>query len=351
MLAPLLHILPLTSIVRERLLPVSGTVTARLNQKVTPTEVIAQANWAREHVLLDVANALRLAPSAADALIRCKVGDMLPAGAEVAKSGGLFPRSIRTPKPGRVVAAGGGQVLLETAETNIQLRAGMPGTIIQIIPDRGVVIQNFGALIQGVWGNGRIETGGLVNVAEKPEGVLAAGRLEVSVRGSIVLGGMCQDAEALQAAAELPVRGLILSSIHPALLPVAAQMRFPIMVTDGFGALPMNSAAYRLLSTNIQREVTLNAEAYDRYAGTRPEVIIPLPVAQEPAAPHDVQEFAAGQTVRMRRPPSMGALGSIVSLRPGQTVLTSGLRAAAAEVKMESGETVLVPLVNLEVVG
>jgi hypothetical protein len=54
-------------------------------------------------------------------------------------------------------------------------------------------------------------------------------------------------------------------------------MRFPIVVTDGFGALPMNSATFRLITTNNNREATLNAEARDRYSGTTPEVIIPLP--------------------------------------------------------------------------
>ncbi len=351
MLAPLLHILPLTTIVRERLLPVTGKVLARLNQKVSPTDVVAEATWSREHVLIDVASALRLPVSAADRLLRCRVGDVLPTSAIVAVGTGIFPRSIHTPKDGRVIAAGGGQVLLETGETSMQLRAGLPGNVVQIIPDRGVVIQTAGALIQGVWGNGRIDTGLMINLAEKPDGVLTSARLDVSMRGNVILGGMCKDAETLQAAAEISVRGLILSSLFPSLLPLASQMRFPIVVTDGFGGLPMNSAAYRLLSTNVKREVTLNAEAYDRYSGSRPEIIIPLPVTQEPALPRDVEAFAPGQTVRMRRPPSLGAIGTLVTLRPGQTPLTSGLRAPAADVKMETGETIVVPLVNLEVVG
>ena len=53
----------------------------------------------------------------------------------------------------------------------------------------------------------------------------------------------------------------------------------------------------------------------------------------------------------MRRPPALGMIGSIVSIKPGLTTLLSGLRAPAAEVKLENGETVVVPLVNLEVVG
>lgn len=351
MLAPLLHILPLTTIMRERVMPVSGTVLARANQKVSPTDVVAQATWAREHVLVDVATPLRLSPTAADRLIRCKVGDQLAAGAEVAVGRGLFARTIRTPKAGRVLAVGGGQVLLETADTNLQLRAGLAGTVVQVIANRGVVIRNYGALIQGVWGNGRMDTGLLINAMDKADAVLDAGRFEVGMRGSIILAGMLRDAESLEAAAELPARGLILSSMDPALLPIAMQARLPILVTDGFGPLPMNSAAYKLLSTNAQREVTLNAEHFDRYSGARPDVFIPLPISQEPAEPMNSETFAPGLTVRLRRPPSQGGIGTIVSLPPGQAMMTSGLRAPAAEVKMEAGETVLVPLVNLEVVG
>ena len=75
MLAPVLHILPLTTIARERVLPINGQVNVRLNQKVSPTDVIAETSWAREHVLLDVGRALGLPPNVADRLIRCKVGD------------------------------------------------------------------------------------------------------------------------------------------------------------------------------------------------------------------------------------------------------------------------------------
>lgn len=351
MLAPVHHILPLTSIVRERLLPVTGSVSAHLNQKVGPTDVVAEASWAREHIFLDVAGALNLNPDAADELIRCKVGDKVAAGAVIAKARGVLSKNIKAPRAGQVVAVGGGQVLVEVGETRVELRAGIPGTVIQVIPDRGVVIQTSGALVQGVWGNGRVDTGQMINLADQPDTVLAAGRLDVSLRGSVILGGQCQDADTLKAAADLPVRGLILGSLFPSLLPMAREVRYPIVLTDGFGTLPINSAAYRLLTTNAKREVTLNAEVYDRYSGARPEVIIPLPVTAEPARPHDSEAFAPGQTVRLRRPPAAGAVGTLVALRQGLTTFPSGLRTAAADVKLENGEQVLVPLVNLEIVG
>ena len=351
MQAPVIHVNGLISIVRERLLPVPGTVLARLNQKVSAPDVVAQTSWAREHLLLDVTRILRVTSNVADRLITCNVGDRIAVGAVITAGKGLFSRRVRAPRDGRVVAVGGGKVLMEVGVTKVELRAGIPGTVVQVLPNHGVVIQTAGALIQGVWGNGRIASGTLVNLAEKPDGILTVGRLDVSLRGSIILAGIVNDVETLQAAAGLPVRGLILSSILPALIQKAMEMRYPILVTDGFGSLPMNSAAYKLLSTNARRDVTVNAEIHDRYSGARPEVIIPLPISEIPLIPREVETFAPGLQVRMRLSPALGMIGSIVALKSGLTRLPSGLQAPAAEVKLENGETVIVPLVNLEFMG
>lgn len=351
MQAPVHHVIGLTSIVRERVLPVSGNVLARIQQKVSPNDIVAETKWSREHILLDVARLLKVSPAIAERLIKCNVDDELKADTEIAKSKGMFSTSVRVPRAGRVVAVGGGQVLMEVGEKKIELRAGIPGTIIEVLPNKGVVIQTAGGLVQGVWGNGRIDSGVLVNLADAPDTVLTTNRLDVSLRGSIILSGIVKDADTLEAAAELPVRGLILSSIFPSLLPKAREMRYPILVTDGFGTLPMNGAAYKLLSTNAKRDVTINAEVYDRYSGAKPEVIIPLPISSDPSSPNEVETFAPGLQVRMRRPPAMGMIGSIVSVRQGLATLPSGIRALTAEVKLENGETVIAPLVNLEVVG
>ena len=42
MLAPVHHIIGLTTIVRERVLPISGNVLVRVQQKVSATEIIAE---------------------------------------------------------------------------------------------------------------------------------------------------------------------------------------------------------------------------------------------------------------------------------------------------------------------
>lgn len=351
MLAPVLHVLPLTTIVRERVLPVSGKVNMHVNQRVNPTDVVAETTFAREHLLIDIARTYGISPGAADKLIKVFQGDSLAKDSVIAEKPGLFPNTIKTPRAGRVMVVGSGQVLMEVSDARIELRAGLPGIVTQIIPDRGVVIRTAGALIQGVWGNGRIDNGLMVSLLEKPDDVLVADRLDVSLRGSVILGGQVRDLDTLKAAADLPVRGLILSSMPSSLIETAYKLRYPILVTEGFGALPMNSAAFKLLTTNNKRETTVNADHYDRYTGTRPEVIIPLPISNEPDVPNQYEMFDVGRQVRMRRPPNAGMIGTISSLPAGLSLLPSGLRAPAAEIRLENGESVLVPLVNLEVVG
>jgi hypothetical protein len=191
----------------------------------------------------------------------------------------------------------------------------------------------------------------MLPVITAPDESLTSSHIDVSLRGSILLAGYCADPSALQVAGEMPVRGLILGRISPALISLAVQMQYPIVVVDGFGRIPMDSTAYKLLSTNAKREVTLNAESFDRQSGARPEILIPLPVTQEPPLPRDVETFAPDQPVRLTRAPYAGAVGTLANLLPGLTTVPSGLRVASAEIRLDSGEQVVVPLANLEVLG
>ena len=141
MLAPVLHVLPLATITRERTLPVAGKVNVHVNQRVNPTDVIAEASYAREHVLLDVARTFGVSASDADKMIKVNQGDRVMQNAMIAESGGMFPRTIKAPRAGRVMVVGSGQVLMEVGDTRVELRAGLPGVVTQVLPERGVVIR------------------------------------------------------------------------------------------------------------------------------------------------------------------------------------------------------------------
>ncbi len=349
MLAPVTHILPLTTIQRQRLLPIPGRVLVRKGQKVEPADVVAEANLTPEHLVLDVAKGLALPLNRADEQIQRKAGEQVSEGDVIAGPVGITRRVVRAPRPGRIIVIGNGQVLLEVENPPYELHAGIPGAVISLIPERGAVIENTGALVQGVWGNGHIDFGLLHVLASKPEQVLTADQLDVSLRGSMILAGYCGQAEALNAGAGVPIRGLILSSMAASLVPIASRMPFPIVVIEGFGLLPMNEAAFNLLSTSDRRDIALNAEPWDRFTGQRPEVFIPLPSEGTVAPPQEIVDFSVDQRVRVVRVPHKSQIGTIVSLRTGLEVFPSGIRGPAAEVRLENGDNVILPLANLEV--
>lgn len=349
MLAQVTHILPITNIRRERLLPVPGRVSVRKGQKVSATDVIAEVRLAPDHMLLDVARGLGLSPKEADRYLQCQAGDQVAEGDVLAGPVGFTKRVIRASKNGKVIVAGDGQILLELESPPYELKSGLPGSVADLVGDRGAIIETSGALIQGVWGNGRIDFGLMHVLAKLPDEELKVEQIDVSLRGAVVMGGKCLDPQVLRQGAEIPLRGLILGSMDAPLLPYAARVRYPVIILDGIGRYAMNSAAFKLLSTNERREVAINAEMWDRYAGKRPEVIIPLPATGNIGLSRETVDFLPGQKVLVTRAPYARQIGTLQSIRPGLTLLANGIKAHAGEIQLENGDNVVVPLVNLEV--
>jgi hypothetical protein len=256
---------------------------------------------------------------------------------------------MRAPSDGRIVYIKQGQILLQKSESPFELNAGYAGVVSELIADRGVEIEISGALIQGVWGNGQVEYGTMHVTTDDPGQIFKLDRVDVSLRGAILVGSHLKDGEALNAMADIPVRGLILGSMPAALIPTAKKIPYPILLTEGFGQIAMNIAAFRLFSTNTGREVSLNAETFDPYEGSRPEAIIPLPISGKPGIPPLPRVYAPNQRVRVVRAPYTSRVGVIQAILPGMYNFSNGVVASAAEVRLDNGEQVVVPLASLEV--
>ncbi len=318
----------------------------RPGQKVATTDPLAEANTGGEHVLVDIRRGLQLSAShKMDGLLEYRVGDRVQAGDVLAEKGGLFKRVVRAPAAGQIVAILGGQVMIEKAALPQTVKAGFAGIIAETITDRGAILETDGALVQGVWGNGKSDQGLLLCLMNGPEDELTRDRLDVSMRGAVVLGGHCASADVLQAAGELPLRGLILGSMNAGLLSAAEKQPYPIVLLEGFGRISMNAEAYRVMTTNDKRDACVNASVLDWFTGERPEVVIPLPSVGEFASP--VGEIRAGAKVRILSGEHVGKIGKVVQLQPGLTYLPSGVRTSAALVRL-GNEDAIVPLVNLD---
>lgn len=349
MLAPVKYILPLTLIRRRRVMPVPGKVLVRAGQKVGATDAIAESNLNLEYLLLDVGRGLGMRPDAVERYLQCQVGDQLAEKDIIAGPVGLGRRMMRSPRAGKVVIISDGQVLLEITGKPYQMKAGLPGEVVELVAERGAVIESTGALVQGVWGNGRTESGLLVIRATAPDHEIRDTELDVSSRGAIVLAGHLHDAEVLKTAEEITLRGLIVGSMEASLIPAAAKAPFPVIVLEGFGRLPIGAASHKLLASYERRDVTMNAEPWNQLSGAKPEVFFPAAALERITPPPQFTPLEVGQQARILRPPKAGETGKIVEIK-GMTAFSGGLRARAARVLLGSGESVIIPLANLEVI-
>ena len=348
MLAPVTHIVPLTKVRRARLLPTSGRVLVKAGQSVTASDVVAETRLQNKHILVDVQRDLNMTSAAETRdVIERKLGERVQEGDVIAETGKLFRRVVRAPVSGLIVMISNGQVLLEVDQAPFRLKAGMDGEVIEVIPEQGVLVETNGALLQGVWGNNKVSQGLLLNLTKSSSDELTPSKMDVGMRGAIGFSGWCGRPEVLDIAAQLPLRGLILGSIMPDLIPMAEKMEFPIMVLEGFGQIAINNIAYDLLTTNVQRNIALNTMQWNHFTGSRPEAIITLPAPAESSPEVDI--YKNGQTVRVQTAPFCGHTGILSQVLPGLTTLDNGLRTQAGIVRLADNKEITVPLANLDV--
>ncbi len=345
---PTYHFSPMLTLRRQRMLPLPGRVTVRQGQKVKASDEVAYTAAEPRYRVLDVARQLRVPRSQADAFIQVKPGDRVQPGDVLAQRKGLLTvRTVKAPEVAEVVLVGEGLILLRLRMARKVLTASVPGEVTRVFPDQGVEITARGAVVDGFWGNGKLDYGLMQVVSAHPEEPLTAEKISVALRGLVVVGGPCREAKVLELANELPLRGLVVSSMEAALIPLARQMDIPVFVIEGFGQIPMHPVSYRLLKSHEQREIAVVAETPDRHQGIRPQLVIALDVSNAPEVP-DVQPVEPERKVRITRAPYVGRRGVVIRVRRDWLALPLGVRARVAEVRLESGEQVVVPLSNLE---
>lgn len=346
--APVVHYLHQTNIRRERLLDVPGRLLVSPGQKVTTNDIVAESANPTGHFFMDVRKLLKVDTETADKLIQRKKGERLEKGDILAETGGAFSRVVRAPVNCLVTEINAGVMIMETHGEPVRIEAGLPGFVRDLNGELGVTIESGGALIQGVWGNGRINAGPIVVLCDSPDQELTARQLEGSARGSIAVAGYCYTGEAFRRASEMELSGLVLSAINPELIDLAENLNFPLILVEGFGKISLNETVFNIFREYEKRDAGIHARKWDQFTGDRPEILIPF--QNQALQPPEVDEFAPGQIVHIKLPPYFGEVGTILERYDGQINLPNGLRAPAAVLRKQNGDRITVPLANLELI-
>ncbi len=350
-LPPVRHVLPLTTVRRTRELPAAGAVTVRVNEKVQAQDVLGEAEVSPKHFFLDLARGLGVPEIQVQKYLEKQTGDLVNADEIIAGPAGVARRTVRAPSDGRIISFAGGKVLFQVRGRKAEVKAGFPGLIIATDGVRRVTLETTGALIQGVWGNGKQDYGLMRMVGDGPRSRLQTRLMDIQLRGAVIVAGQCDHPAPLQQAGELSLRGLILGGMAAALIPMARGLPYPIVVLGGFGDFPISAPIFNLLASNAGREVAVEGRTPSSYEIYGPEVIIPLPSDHSVELPEDVIPLGPGVRVRILRAPLQGVVGEVREILPRAEEMPSGMLARTAVVSIEGSGPARVPLANLEVLG
>ncbi|MBE0686459.1 MAG: hypothetical protein IH585_10705 [Anaerolineaceae bacterium] len=341
------HTLGLAKIQRTRIFSGRGDVLVRVGQKVDASDPIAEFIPEEKFIIVNVRKELNYKNSDdARRSINVKIGDKLIKGDVIAQSSGTISKSVKAQNDSEVVNIISSQIVLRLTQTPKAVLAGFESIVTEILPFRGVVIETNGALIQGVWGNQKATSGPIVSNMNDVFEELTPQKIDVTFRGSIVLGGYCANSEVFKAAEELNIKGLILSSMSASIATAALNCNIPIILLEGFGPIPLNERAYELLKSNEKKVVSLNA-IYDVKKFEKPEIIIQLPVEANP--PVDGQELKNGCVVRVNSGPNRGKAAVIKKINPTKTKQLNGIRTACATIEFSDEDQISIPLANLDI--
>ena len=349
-ITPVTHVLPITTVRRVRELPLAGSVTVRVNERVQAQDIVAEAELAPKHHFLDLSRGLGIPAREVGQHLVKEVGDRVESGEVIAGPVGIARRTVRAPADGRVAAILDGRVLFEARGRPYEMKAGFPSLVIATDGVRSVTLEATAALISGVWGNGRQDFGVIRLVGEGPGSRLQPRELDTQLRGAVLVAGYADNPAPLHQATELSVRGLVLGGLASPLIKVARKMPYPVLVMEGFGRLPLSEPIYSLLRNNAGREAELEARSPATYRVDRPEIIIPQPANREVDLPDEVIPLDAGRRVRALRGSSRGSVGVIREILDRAVGYPSGLLARSAVVDLEGSGPITVPLANLEVI-
>ncbi len=370
----------LTMISKVRELPMAGEVVVRVGNRVEPDEIVARTLVPSVGHRFAVAQVLGIDDKELAARVLLQDGAEVEAGVAVARSGQLRQRTWKAPLAGTLSTAEveKGYLVINPPAQNFELRANMKGYVSAVEPYRSVTLQTPAALVQGAFGLGGEQHGVLRTAVTAAGDELVPEMLDERCALSVLVGGGPVTLAALLRAIELRVRGLIVGSISEEVLraflgtqgdadwevgasswtfpPCAAGRQFPLtlVVTEGLGRYPMNARAFSLLTSYDGSETTLDGTTWlHGRSMRRPDVIIPVPRANQADISQDetTERFAPGLPVRLVGEQLQGQVGTIAALPRILTAIASGLRCHVADVRLEDGQLLSIPLENLEVLG
>ncbi|HEX9284980.1 MAG TPA: hypothetical protein VF879_04855 [Nitrospirales bacterium] len=369
---PGLTVTPRTVVSKKRILPLSGTVLVEVGRTVSSATVVARAELPGKVHVVNLVNQLGILPEDLPDYMVKREGDRIEKDEVLAETKPLikwFKTEVRSPIAGTVetVSTATGQVILREPPRPVELFAYLDGKVVEVFPQQGMRVETTCAFIQGIFGIGGETWGEVVMATSSPEEELTEFLLTPHHAGKIVVGGAFVGAEALARAKAVGAKGIVVGGMHDkdlrALLGYdlgvaitgTENVGFTLILTEGFGRIPMARKTFELLRTLGGRKACVSGATQIRAGVIRPEIIVPLAGGEaseviEIDKAGQVREGAKiGDPVRVIREPFFGRIGQVAGMPSDLTMIPTESHVRVMEIQFPDGSRAVVPRANIEV--
>lgn len=332
--------------------------------------IVLREEFGREEppISFDCAFELKCKPKDLPRHMLRKVGQEVKRTQIIAKKGegaAFFSVCARAPISGVVAEVNEttGYVTIARPFKQVTVSAYVRGTVIELIPHRGVVVEVPAVRINGTFGVGRETHGQLKVLVDRGDQVLSKDLITEGLEGKIIVGGSFITDEALAQALAVGCRGVITGTANYLNIIKSLGVRLGVGITgqedigttlilvEGFGHLAMHEEVFQALKALDGMEASINGATQIRAGAIRPEIIVAFPHHQgELAKPQHIdEEISAGLRVRIINEPYFGATGRVVAVPREAATVETGASVPVLEVELAGGERVIIPRPNVEV--
>ncbi len=366
---PGLKVLKRTKILKERRLPLKGSVESKVGDRVKPNDIVAKTDLPGNVQIINVANQLNIDASDINQCMIKTIGESIHRNDLIAETKGIFgffKSSVLSPVNGTIetISDVTGQVVLRESPIPVEVDAYIEGKVNEVISEEGVVIKTNGVFIQGIFGIGGESRGKIKTIVDSRESEITKEMITDEEKGKIIIGGSFISIDAYKKAIDCEVAGIVvggfnyydLEEILGYTLGVAItgseDLHTSLIVTEGYGKIQMGQQTFDLLNSHNGKLASINGATQIRAGVIRPEIIIPLDSSDASLDSNDSNKsdgMTIDSLVRVIRSPNFGKIGVVKELPPELTKMESETMVRVAIVHID-GNRFEIPRSNLEVV-
>ncbi|HRJ25901.1 MAG TPA: hypothetical protein PLO61_00150 [Fimbriimonadaceae bacterium] len=341
----------------------------QVGDQVEPNTPVARAMLPGILQTIKLADKLGVEAKDAKGFFNMQIGDPITKGQLIAETKGLFgwfKSKVESDVSGTIEGFTEltGHILVREPSIPVEIAAYIQGSIVEVMPEEGAIVETRGAMVQGIFGVGGERTGKIRIATSRADEMLDASKILPDDEGKILVGGSGITADAIQKASDLKVTGLIVGGVRDVdlmnflgydigvAITGSEDISFTLLVTEGFGELAMADRTFELLKSLDGEMASINGATQIRAGVIRPELVVPLTMSGEQAhAPAKALELGIGTPIRIIREPYFGKLGAVTELPATLQVLESGTEVRVLMAKLADGEIVCVPRANVEIIA